>query len=195
MLPTTEPVVSPKDIPNLISIGRIALVFPVVWALVEQRFLLALGLFTVAGISDGLDGYLAKRYAWQSRLGGMLDPLADKLLLIGTYFSLGWLGALPWWLVGLVLLRDVIIVTGAVAYHFNVEAVQGEPILISKANTVMQILLGLVAVIHVGVYPLPDWGLEVLIYLVAATTVASGMGYVVIWGKRALQHGRANPGG
>jgi cardiolipin synthase len=178
-----------RDIPNIISVGRIILVFPVVWALIEQRFGLALILFAVAGVSDGLDGFLAKRYHWQSRLGGMLDPLADKLLLIATYFSLGWLGALPWWLVALVLLRDVVIVTGAIVYNFHVEAIQAAPTLISKANTLVQILLGLTAVVHQGVYALPDWVMGTLIAIVAITTIASGLGYVVIWSGKALRHG------
>lgn len=179
-----------KDIPNLISIARIALVFPVVWALIDRHFLLALGLFVIAGVSDGLDGYLAKRYGWQSRLGGMLDPLADKLLLIATYFSLGWLGALPWWLVGLVLLRDVVIVTGAIVYNFRIEAIQAAPTLISKANTFMQILLGLIAVVHLGVQPLPASVMTALIGVVTATTLASGIGYVIVWSKLAIQHGK-----
>jgi cardiolipin synthase len=183
-------VIRARDIPNIISVGRIILVFPVVWALIEQRFGLALTLFAVAGISDGLDGFLAKRYHWQSRLGGMLDPLADKLLLIATYFSLGWLGALPWWLVALVLLRDVVIVTGAMVYNFHVEAIQAAPSLISKANTFMQILLGLTAVVHLGVYALPEWVMGALIAIVAITTIASGVGYVVVWSRKALQHGR-----
>lgn len=180
---------APKDIPNLISVARIALVFPVVWALIDGHFVLALGLFAVAGVSDGLDGFLAKRYGWQSRLGGMLDPLADKLLLIATYFSLGWLAALPWWLVGLVLLRDVVIVTGAIVYNFHIEAIQAAPTLISKANTVMQILLGLIAVVHLGVQPIPTWVMTLLIGVVTVTTLGSGVGYVIVWSKRAIEHG------
>jgi len=177
-----------RDIPNIISVGRIVLVFPVVWALVEGRFGLALVLYVVAGVSDALDGFLAKRFHWQSRLGGILDPVADKLLLIATYFSLGWLGALPWWLVALVLLRDVVIVTGAIVYNYHIEVVQAAPTLISKANTLLQILLGLVAVVHVGVFALPAWLLDGLIVLVAVTTIASGVGYVVIWGRKAIDH-------
>ncbi|MEJ2575859.1 MAG: CDP-alcohol phosphatidyltransferase family protein [Gammaproteobacteria bacterium] len=180
-----------RDIPNLISVGRIILVFPVVWALVEERFGLALVLFAVAGVSDGLDGYLAKRYRWQSRLGGMLDPLADKLLLIATYFSLGWLGALPWWLVGLVLLRDVVIVTGAVVYNFHVEVIQAAPTLLSKINTLLQIVLGLTAVVHVGVLAMPAWVVGGLVAAVAVTTVASGVDYVVTWGTKARRHGHS----
>jgi cardiolipin synthase len=181
---------APRDIPNLISIARILLVFPVVWALLDERFGLALILFVVAGVSDALDGYLAKHYSWQSHLGGILDPLADKFLLISTYVCLGWLGELPWWLVALVLLRDVVIVAGAVVYNFRVAAFEASPLLISKLNTLMQLVLAVLGVVDLGLQPLPPWLLDALILVVALTTLASGVAYVVGWGRRALDHGR-----
>ena len=101
-----------EDIPNLISVLRIFLSVPVVWMLLEQRFDIALILFAIAGVSDGLDGFLAKHYGWQSRLGGLLDPMADKILLVSSYVSLALLGLIPVWLMLLVILRDLVIVTG-----------------------------------------------------------------------------------
>ncbi len=181
---------APRDIPNLISVGRVILVFPVIWALLEQHFGLALVLFLIAGVSDGLDGYLAKRYRWESDLGGILDPLADKFLLISTYLCLGWLGELPVWLVGLVLLRDLVIVTGAVVYNFRVAAFQASPLPISKLNTLLQIVLALLAVVDLGWRALPDGLLSTLVVLVTITTAASGLAYVLQWGRRALRHGR-----
>ncbi len=178
-----------KDIPNVISVGRIVLVFPVVWALLNYRFEVALALFFVAGASDGLDGFLAKHYRWQSELGGVLDPLADKFLLISTYLCLGWLGELPWWLVGLVLLRDVVIVVGAVVYNFRIAKFHARPLLISKLNTLLQIVLALLAVIDLGVYALPDGLLRGLVWLVAFTTLASGIIYVTRWGRLAINSG------
>lgn len=178
-----------KDIPNIISIGRILIVFPVVWALLNQRYELALVLFFVAGASDGLDGFLAKHYVWQSELGGILDPLADKFLLISTYLCLGWLGELPWWLVALVLLRDVVIVVGAVVYNFRIAKFQASPLLISKLNTLLQIVLALLAVIDLGVYDLPNELMQGLIWLVALTTLVSGVIYVTRWGKLAMHSG------
>ncbi|MCP4276003.1 MAG: CDP-alcohol phosphatidyltransferase family protein, partial [Gammaproteobacteria bacterium] len=116
-----------RDIPNLISIMRIFLSIPVVWMLLQHNFGVALILFAIAGISDGLDGYLAKHYGWQSRLGGLLDPLADKILLVFSIFSLGRLELLPAWLVFVVILRDLVIVTGAFVYNFQVAELDAAP--------------------------------------------------------------------
>ena len=98
----------PSDIPNLITVFRFLLVPPLVWLLLNDRFGAALVVFGVAGFSDGLDGFLAKRFHWTSRIGALLDPLADKLLLIASFVTLGWLGWIPVWLVVLVCLRDVL---------------------------------------------------------------------------------------
>src|SRR3990172_3309285 len=102
-----------KDIPNIISLLRMALVPPVVILLLNGYYGWALLVFVSAGLSDGLDGYLAKRFGWRSRLGAILDPLADKLLLVASYLTLGWLGQLPLWLVAVVVGRDIVIVAGA----------------------------------------------------------------------------------
>ena len=175
-----------RDIPNAISIARMLLVLPVAWALLTQQFGLALLLFLVAGISDGLDGFLAKHYGWQSHLGGILDPLADKFLLVSTYLCLGWLGAIPWWLVGLIFLRDLVIVSGAVIYNYRVERFEAAPSLLSKLNTLLQILLALAVVLDLGGYlGLSGWLLQTLVWCVVASTVASGLGYVIEWGRRA----------
>lgn len=88
----------PHDIPNVITAFRFLLVPPVVILLLQERFTAALIVFGVAGFSDGLDGFLAKRYDWRSRLGSILDPLADKLLLVSSFVTLGWLGLIPAWL-------------------------------------------------------------------------------------------------
>lgn len=174
-----------RDIPNLITIARILLVAPVVWSLLDGRFELALLLFLVAGISDGVDGYLAKHYGWQSKLGGLLDPLADKLLLVSTYLCLGWLGALPLWLVGLVLLRDLVIMGGALVYRLRVAAFEADPAMISKLNTLLQIVLGLFVVVDLAGLDLPPHWLDILIAAVTLSTLASGIYYVVEWSRRA----------
>ncbi len=88
-----------RHLPNLISMLRVVLVVPVVWSLLNDRFDIAIWLFLIAGASDGLDGFLAKRFGWSSRLGGILDALADKFLLVSTFLCLWWLGVFPWWLV------------------------------------------------------------------------------------------------
>lgn len=123
------------DIPNIISVLRIGLVLPVVAALVHEQFTLALLLYTRRGLSDALDGYIAKRYHCASRLGSILDPLADKLLLVSTYVALAWLGLLPVWLVAAVAARDILILVGAVSYHLLIGEYEMKPTLISKLNT------------------------------------------------------------
>jgi cardiolipin synthase len=178
-----------RHIPNIISVLRILLVIPVAWALLEERYGLGLALFAVAGISDALDGFLAKTFGWQSRLGGFLDPLADKLLLVTGFLSLGWLGLIPWWLVGLVILRDVIIVAGATVYHFRVGRFEAAPTLVSKLNTTMQILLVIIVVVDGGLYVMPVWFIPAMVGVVSLTTVLSGVNYVYDWGRRARQHG------
>ncbi len=174
-----------SSIPNLISTLRILLVPPVVWSMLEQRWSLALPLFLFGGLSDGLDGFLARRYHWTSRLGAILDPIGDKLLMVSSYLVLGWQGILPCWLVALVILRDVVIMAGTVLYRALIGVVVFEPILLSKINTVCQILLITIALcVLVGVEILV--GLQtLLVYIVLVTTVSSGVAYVVLWARRA----------
>jgi len=179
-----------KELPNIISIGRIILVGPIVFCLIEENFTYAALLFAIAGISDGLDGFLAKRFGWISPLGSILDPLADKLLLVSCYVVLGWKGLLPPWLVAAVIIRDVVIVVGAVLYHFKIETVKGLPLGISKVNTVAQIVLVIVVIAHQGFFTVPGAVLDALIYLVLVTTVWSGVSYVWIWGRRAVRASR-----
>lgn len=176
-----------SDIPNIITIFRIGIVPAVVVSLLHEKFTLALILFTVAGLSDGLDGYIAKRFNFISRLGSILDPLADKLLLVSTYVALGWLSQLPWWLVILVIGRDAVILFGAMAYHHFVGAYEMAPSWISKGNTFFQIVLGLSVVLRADGVSLPDQMIEILIYTVTVTTVLSGLDYVWTWGARACR--------
>lgn len=176
------------DIPNAITLFRIVLILPVALFLIEKRYDLALSLFVVAAVSDGLDGYLAKRFGWTSRLGSLLDPLADKLLLITCFVLSGWLGLIPIWLIWAVILRDLVIVVGATIYHHLYGPFTGEPTLISKVNTVAQILLVVLVLFNSGFVLLPVGLIEALIYLVLATTVSSGLGYVFIWWQKAAAH-------
>ncbi len=174
-----------RDIPNAISILRIILVVPVALLLVEKKFDWALYLFVFAAASDGLDGYLAKHFGWTSRLGSLLDPVADKLLLVTCYVLTGWLGLIPVWLVWLIILRDVVIVVGATSYHYLFGPFMGEPTLISKINTVAQIVLVVLVIFDRGILQIPEGLIEVLIYLVVMTTVSSGLSYISIWWQRA----------
>jgi len=174
-----------KDLPNLISVARILLSLPVAYLLLEQRFTEALILFFVAGVSDGLDGFLAKRFAWHSRLGSILDPLADKILLITSFLCLALVDVIPMWLMMMVFARDLIIIVGAAAFHLLFGQFEMAPTWISKINTTLQIILVLALVLSHGLYPLPADLLVWLVYGVSVTTVLSGLDYVWIWGRKA----------
>ena len=183
-----------RDIPNIISLLRIVLVIPIVYLLIQREFSYALVLFFIAGISDGLDGYLAKRNNWKSRLGSILDPLADKLLLVFSYFALGWLGEIPLWLVAAVVIRDLVIIVGAISYHEIIGVYDMTPTWMSKTNTFCQIVLVLIVVFSSGAYKLPDDVIDTLVIIVAITTVASGVNYVWVWGRRAMKAHKVKTG-
>lgn len=172
-----------RHIPNLISIARILLVYPVAYFLLTRRYELALGLFIVAGVSDAIDGFLAKHFHWQSKLGSLLDPLADKLLLLTCYVLGARAGLLPLWLVAAVVLRDIVILSGATAYYLLLHPFEGQPHWTSKVNTFFQLVLIVSVLFHQGVSALPLPYLYSLMGLVFVTTVASGVVYVVVWGR------------
>lgn len=180
-----------KQLPNIISILRILLVIPTINYLWHNEFGKALALFFIAGASDGLDGFLARRFGWMTRLGSLLDPLGDKLLMTAIYFTLGLMDLLPVWLVALVIGRDLVIVLGALAYRLLLKEITMQHLLISKLNTGAQILLVLLLMFHLSQLPLaglvPDILITLLVYVVALTTFASGIAYVVIWSRRARE--------
>ena len=178
-----------RDIPNIITALRFLLVPPVVILLLQERFTAALIVFGVAGLSDGLDGFLARRFDWRSRLGGIMDPLADKLLVVSSFVTLGWLGLIPAWLVLLVILRDLVIIAGATFYHMRIEQFDAEPSVASKLNTAAQVLLVLAVLYSSGIQALPVMLMDVLLYGVLVTTLWSGFDYVWTWGRRAMHRG------
>lgn len=178
-----------RDLPNIISLVRLLAVIPVVFLLLEREFAWALLLFVVAGVSDGIDGWLAKHYGWQSRLGGILDPLADKALLVSCFLVLGALDLIPVWLVLAVVFRDLLIVGGAILYNYSVEELEAAPTQISKLNTLLQILLVVLVTVDAGVLDLPDGLIEALIWACLVTVVASGTQYVWIWSRKAIEKG------
>ena len=146
------------------------------------NYQLALVVFLVAGISDGLDGYIAKRFNVQSRFGAMLDPIADKILLVSCFAMLTLLGHLPFWLLVLVIFRDLLIVGGYLVMVMLKESVQMAPSVVSKFNTLCQILLvGLVLGQQAGWVEM-EMLTQILIFLVATKTAVSGIHYVWVWG-------------
>jgi len=176
--------VKKRDIPNAISIVRIVMVIPIAFCLWSQNYLTALILFLIGGLSDGLDGFLARRYHWQTALGVILDPMGDKLMMLAAYLLLGWHNLLPWWLVALVIFRDLIIVLGTLLYRKFVGEAKLKPLFISKLNTTVQILLVLLVMLS-QVINLPPLIIDGFVWLVTATTLLSGYAYINEWGRRA----------
>ncbi len=177
-------------LPNLISVIRILLIPPTLYAIHAGNYAVALALFFLAGFSDGVDGFLAKRFGWQSRLGALLDPSADKLLVIGVFLTLALNGLVPVWLAALVIVRDVVIIGGATAYNFLIRPVPGEPTRVSKLNTAVELLYVLSVLSHAALGWPPDITLLVLGAGVLVTAVVSGVDYVLSWSRRALRERR-----
>ncbi len=174
-----------RHIPNLICLIRLALIWPVASALHAGRYEVALALFVVAAVSDGLDGFLAKRFNWVSELGKVLDPAADKLLLVVVFVESAWLALVPWWVTAAAVARDVMIALGALIYRLWFGPLRGRPTLISKINTATQ-LLYLAGVMFVAASRLPLGGeLSAFAYIVVVTTALSGLDYLVTFTRRA----------
>lgn len=169
------------SIPNLITLGRILLVPIVVWAISSGAMWIAFVLFLGAGVSDAVDGYLAKRFHMTTELGAYLDPLADKALIVSIYLTLGINGLIPRWLVILVVSRDILIVGGIMLSWVIGSPVQIRPLLVSKLNTVAQIVFACVVLGTLGFdYELPMLTL-VLMGLVGALTLLSVAAYLAEW--------------
>jgi len=162
-----------------------ALVWPIATALHIGEYRAALGLFAAAAVSDGLDGYLAKRFNWTSELGKVLDPLADKLLLVTLFIECAWLGLTPWWLTAAVVARDVLIGLGALTYRLWFGPLRGRPTLFSKINTAAQLLYVLLLILNAGLRIPPHEMLEAFALVAFATTVLSGLHYVLTFTRRA----------
>jgi cardiolipin synthase len=169
------------SIPNLITLARILLVPVVVWAIASNQMLVAFLLFAVAGISDAVDGFLAKRFGMASQLGAFLDPLADKVLIVSIYVSFGIVDVLPRWLVILVVSRDLLIVGGIIFSWIVNKPVSVKPHMVSKINTAVQLLLVGLVLAALGFGFDPGWLLSLTIALVAALTLASVAIYLREW--------------
>ena len=183
-----------RQIPNLLTLGRMILVWPMVESLRSGRYDLALGLFFVAAASDGIDGFLARRFDWRTRLGDLLDPAADKLLMISLYVALWLIDQLPLPLVAAVLLRDVVIVGGVALMNLRYGSFVPEPRMPSKLNTAMLAALGLMVLADLAWGVIPALALEVGGALLLVTTVVSGVDYVLSWGQRVIARGGRDDG-
>ncbi len=181
-----------KHIPNMICVARIILVAPIVWSLLEEHYALALGLIMIAGLSDALDGYLARRFDWRTRLGGLLDPAADKFLMFAAFVTLAWIGLVPVWFSAIVVGRDVIIISGSIVYQLTVAPIHGEPTGASKLNTVFQILFVLLTISHAWLGHPPTLDLQLLGTAILATIGISTVQYVTTGFTRAREARRSD---
>ncbi|GGA85709.1 phosphatidylglycerophosphate synthase [Arenimonas soli] len=177
-----------RHLPNAITGLRLAMAPVLLWLLWAGYFREALWVAVVAGASDAIDGLLAKRFGWQSRLGSLLDPVADKLLLGCAFVGLWLAGVLPAWLVALVLARDLVILAGAVVWWRLAGPYDGEPSWLGKATTVAQIVLVLVCLVDRAIGAVPLNRLMDVTLAVAFLTFLSGVDYVVRYGVKAWQH-------
>ncbi len=165
-------------LPNVITFGRLCLVPLSVWLVMERQFAQAFFLFLAAGLSDAVDGWLARRNGGGNSVGALLDPAADKALLVSMYITLAAVNVLPDWLAILVVFRDVIIVGGIVVLFLLDQPVLIRPLYVSKLNTALQIVLVAVSLLLSGFSLTATFAMTLLVWLVAATTLASGAAYV-----------------
>jgi cardiolipin synthase len=175
-------------VPNLITLARLCAVPAAVWLMLQHRLDIAFLVFVGAGVSDAVDGWLARVWNQRSALGALLDPIADKALLVSVYVTLAAIGVLPDWLAILVVFRDLLIVGGVITLWMLGTRAQIRPLMVSKANTVAQIALAALALLLAGFQLSAPGLLEVMIGVVAVTTLASGAAYV-------LQAARLTAGG
>lgn len=169
------------SLPNIITIGRIILVPFTIWLIVTGQFFLAFTVFIIAGISDGVDGFIAKRFNLSTRLGAYLDPLADKLLLVSIYLALGFLGTIPSLLVITVVSRDFMIVGAVILSWVLDKPIEMKPLWISKINTTGQILLAGLVLAGLGFGFSVDIVIVVGGIAVGILTILSGAAYMRDW--------------
>ncbi|MCW9035755.1 MAG: CDP-alcohol phosphatidyltransferase family protein [Rhodospirillales bacterium] len=176
-----------KNIPNLITVVRIFAVPYVVWLMLQNNFFVAFWVFIAAGISDALDGYLAKVLNARSKLGGYLDPLADKALIISVFMTLTYMERIDSWFIVLVLVRDLIIMVGALLYHLKTRSLEITPLFIGKTNTAFQVVLAGVLLAVPGLNLAAGNYLDIMLGLTAAITALSGGAYIIKWGMMAAR--------
>ena len=174
-------------IPNALTLFRLILIGPFLLSFYHQDYLTAFYLLIIAGFSDGLDGWLARYFNWQSPLGSFIDPLADKLLVASSFISLALLNQLPWWLVVIVFMRDFSISAGVIAWYYLIQRkLDFEPTYLSKINTVLQLSLVTLCLFELAFPPFSSHLIPTLILLTTATTTITYIHYVWTWGKKAF---------
>jgi cardiolipin synthase len=171
-------------LPNALSLARLVLVPLAVWQILDLRYDRAFVIFALAGLSDALDGFLARRLDARTTLGAVLDPIADKALLISVYVTLGHAELLPVWLVILVVFRDFLIILGVLLFHLAGQRMIVAPLQVSRINTVAQVACAGWVMAATGFGIMPEPLTTILIVLVTLTTLSSGAAYILVWGRR-----------
>ena len=173
-----------NQLPNVITLTRLLLLVPLAFYLSKADYRVSLIIFFIAGLSDALDGFLAKRFNWVSRFGSILDPIADKALLVLTMGLLTLNQKISDELFILVALRDIYIVMGAYVYYRQIGPFDMQPSIISKLNTFMQILLVTAILVSLGLKPLSSMAIEVFTLAVYVTVLASSIHYTYVWSRK-----------
>ena len=179
-------------IPNLITIMRFVLVPAVVLAMLNMRWDWAFAGFLVAGISDGVDGFIARRFNQHSKLGAYLDPMADKVLLVSVFVVMGFIGELPLWLVVTMVSRDALIICAVLLSTVMAHPVEMKPLYVSKANTAAQIVLAAVVLGELALGLHLDPLRPALRLLSGVLTVASAAAYLVAWLRHMSGYGEGS---
>jgi len=172
------------NLPNLLTLGRILITPFIVYSILNGFVLQALALMVVAGLTDMLDGAIAKHFHMQTVVGAYMDPIADKLMLVGSIISLFIVGQVPLFLFLAVVFRDAVIVIGAVTYELVTHRLKMQPTYLSKVTTVVQIIYVSTALLHIA-WPLPSMLIDTAVWITFATTCASGVQYMVLWTNKA----------
>jgi cardiolipin synthase len=171
------------NIPNIITLGRILAVPFIVWAIASNQMEIAFAIFIIAGVSDAVDGFLAKRFNMSSELGALLDPVADKALLVSIYMALGIWGAIPRWIVILVVSRDIMIIGAVIVSWLYGKPIPMKPLMVSKLNTVAQVAFAALVLASLGFgFDSAPYDL-VLMALVTIFTLLSVSFYLVEWAR------------
>jgi len=174
------------NIPNILTLARIIITPFIVYAIIKHQPALALILMGIAGITDMLDGAIARYFNQRSTVGAVMDPLADKLMLISTIVSLYLIEQLPAFLFLAVVFRDMIIVVGAIAYEMVTHKLEMQPSIASKITTFLQIMLVLTVLSNLAWQWPGDWVLQIMIWLTFAFTCISGIQYMIVWMRKAV---------
>ena len=178
-----------RHIPNALTLIRLFLIAPFLVLLYQHEYINAFYIFILAGFTDGLDGWLARYFHWQSFFGAFIDPLADKLLIAASFISLALIGSLPWWLVILVFSRDVTISFGVLAWYLLIQRkLDFKPTMLSKINTMFQLALLTLCLFELAFFKFTPYLVNTLIMLTTITTATTYIDYAWTWGRKACMY-------